>query len=418
MKYAIRHAIARIAMKYAIAPTLVSCLLLSFSSCSEAFVHVAAGVNQCGEKAASETLLLSHHDNEQNDIDRRTAISRAIQSSALIPAALGALDVRPSWAGEVGNKVNSAVTQSDLGISVRRSIVKGAQMMDKIDGRWEKFSDDFGLGVERSKREARPEEREIPPLKPLDIDAARAILDAAKAAFLSIVPINKDELERKIDKVDSLVRKSFERAGLEIKEKDLNAETFNYLAYTTFKAFNEILVERNVNFKKFRGPFEVELGERLCQILLPNASSTNQNDAPAGTIIDSDALKTALSAALVDVDRLLSILVSQGFVAATERANIDKEKTNDWSDDLSDLQFSIALDKDITQNGQILLGEQGFRLVPDFARFAISSILRNYLLPLKEEVATEEYYMDTSYSSDPNLFEVKQVLLNIVIESI
>lgn len=405
-------------MKYSISPTLaVSCLLhvLSFSSCSDAFVHV--GVNQFGERAASETLLLSHYDKEIG-IDRRTAIARAIQSSALISTTLGALDVRPSCAGEVGNKVNAAVTQSDLGISVRRSIVRGARMMDKIDGTWEKFSDDFGLGVERSKREARPEEREIPPLKPLDTEASGLILNAAKAAFLSIVPISEDELERKIHKVDSLVRKSFERAGLEIKEKDVDAETFNYLAYTTFKAFNEILVERNVNFKKFRGPFEMELGGRLCQILLPNGSSTKQNNAPASTTINSDALKNTLSAALVDVDRLLSILVSKGLVAATERANIDNEKTNDWSDDLSDLQFSIALDKDITQNGQILLGEQGFRLVPDFARFAISSILRNYLSPLKEEVTTEEYYMDTSYNSDPNLFEVKQVLLNIVIESI
>lgn len=405
-------------MKYSISPTLaVSCLLhvLSFSSCSDAFVHV--GVNQFGERAASETLLLSHYDKEIG-IDRRTAIARAIQSSALISTTLGALDVRPSCAGEVGNKVNAAVTQSDLGISVRRSIVRGARMMDKIDGTWEKFSDDFGLGVERSKREARPEEREIPPLKPLDTEASGLILNAAKAAFLSIVPISEDELERKIHKVDSLVRKSFERAGLEIKEKDVDAETFNYLAYTTFKAFNEILVERNVNFKKFRGPFEMELGGRLCQILLPNGSSTKKNNAPASTTINSDALKNTLSAALVDVDRLLSILVSKGLVAATERANIDNEKTNDWSDDLSDLQFSIALDKDITQNGQILLGEQGFRLVPDFARFAISSILRNYLSPLKEEVTTEEYYMDTSYNSDPNLFEVKQVLLNIVIESI
>ena len=390
--------------------------LLSFGSHSEAFVHVG-GLHRCCEsqRAASQ----QHHDGE-NDIDRRTAISQVMQSSSLVLATLGVLDVRPSWAGEIGNKVNAAVTQSDLGISVRRTVVRGAQWMDKIDGSWEKFSDDFGLGVERSKREARPEEREIPPLKPLDKEAARAMLDAARAAFLLIVPISsEDELKRKIEKVDSLVRKSFERAGLEIKEKDVDAETFNYLAYTTFKAFNEILVERKVNFKKFRVPFELELGDRLCKILLSsNASGTKQNEASAGTTIDSDALKSTLSAALADVDRLLSTLVSKGLVAATERANIDNEKINDWSDDLSDLQFSIALDKDITQNGQILLGEQGYRLVPDFARFAISSILRNYLSPLKEEVTTEEYYMDTSYSSDPNLFEVKQVLLNIVIESV
>jgi hypothetical protein len=402
----------------AIAPTLLSCLLLSFGSCSEAFVHVGLSRREGshGQRVASETLLL-HHDDNSNDIDRRAAISRAIHASALISATLGAFDIQPSRAGEVGNNLNAAVTQSDLGISVRRSIVRGAQMMDKIDGRWEKFSDDFGLGAERSKREARPEERAIPPLKPLDIEAARAMLGAANSAFLSIVSIREDELKRRIDKVDSLVRRSFERAGLEVKEREMDAETFNFLAYITFKAFNEILVEQNINFKIFRGTFDVELGSRLCEIFLPEASSLSQTDAVTGTI-DSAALKDVLSAALVDVDKLLSALVSKGFVAATERATVDQDKTNDWSDDLSDLQFSIALDKDITQNGQLLLGEQGFRLLPDFARFAISSILRTYLSPLKQEVTTEEYFMDTSYSSDPDLFEVKQILLNIVIESI
>lgn len=376
----------------ALAPPLASCLaLLLLGSCSEAFVGDGGG------------------------IDRRTAISRAIQSSALISASLGVFDVKPSQAGEIGNKVNAAVTQSDLGISVRRSIVRGAQIMDKLDGKWEKFSDDFGLGAERSKRDARPEEREIPPLRPLDKEAARAILDAAKVSFSSIVPIGEDELKRKIDKVDSLVRKSFERAGLEINETEMDAETFNYLAYTTFKALNDILVERNINFKKFRVAFEMELGNKLCQILLPKASAIQNQSS---VTIHSDTLKNTLSAALVDVDALLSILVSKGFVAATERANIDQEKTNDWSDDLSDLQFSIALDQEITQNGQILLGEQGFRLVPDFPRFAITSVLRRYLSPVKEDVSAEEYYMDTAYNSDPDLFEVKQVLLNIVIESI
>lgn len=376
-------------------PSIMNALalaLLLLGSCSEAFVGDDGG------------------------IDRRTAISRAIQSSALISASLGVFDVKPSQAGEIGNKVNAAVTQSDLGISVRRSVVRGAQIIDKLDGKWEKLSDNFSLGAERSKRDARPEEREIPPLRPLDKEVARAILDAAKVSFSSIVPIGEDELKRKIDKVDSLVRKSFERAGVEINETEMDAETFNYLAYTTFKALNDILVERNINFKKFRVAFEMELGKKLCQILLPKASAI-QSQSLASTI-DSDTLKNTLAAALVDVDALLTILVSKGFVAATERANTDQEKTNDWSDDLSDLQFSIALDQDITQNGQILLGEQGFRLVPDFPRFAITSVLRRYLSPVKEDVSAEEYYMDTSYASDPDLFEVKQVLLNIVIESI
>ena len=122
--------------------------------------------------------------------------------------------------------------------------------------------------------------------------------------------------------------------------------------------------------------------------------------------------------ALTEVDAITESLKSMGFVALAERSEAEKEKVDDWSEDMSDLLFTVALDKDATQNAQILLQEQGRYLYPDFARYAIASSLRRYLSPVKEEVLTEEYYMDTSYSSDPDAFEVKQVLLNIVIESV
>ena len=40
-----------------------------------------------------------------------------------------------------------------LGLSrqVRKSAVQGAQIIDKIDSKWERFSDDFGLGEQRNK---------------------------------------------------------------------------------------------------------------------------------------------------------------------------------------------------------------------------------------------------------------------------
>ena len=89
--------------------------------------------------------------------------------------------------------------------------------------------------------------------------------------------------------------------------------------------------------------------------------------------------------------------------------------------DLSDLQFSVALDGDVTLNAQILLQEQGYRLIPDYGKYATTFILGDSLrvLPksMMEEVSVEEYYMDTDYNSDPDKFEVKEVLLNIVIES-
>ena len=80
-------------------------------------------------------------------------------------------------AGEVGARITKAVTTSDLGISVRTSVVKGAQMMDKVDGQWERFSDKYGLGAERSKQGKRPTPKVIPELLPLDTASAIKLLE-------------------------------------------------------------------------------------------------------------------------------------------------------------------------------------------------------------------------------------------------
>ena len=68
-----------------------------------------------------------------------------LSSIVMATAATSTLGVQPSNAGEVGARINRAVTQSDLGISVRRSVVRGAQMMDKLDGDWEKFSGEYSV---------------------------------------------------------------------------------------------------------------------------------------------------------------------------------------------------------------------------------------------------------------------------------
>ena len=39
----------------------------------------------------------------------------------------------------------------ELSRQIRKSAVQGAQIIDKIDGKWERFSDDFGLGRQRNK---------------------------------------------------------------------------------------------------------------------------------------------------------------------------------------------------------------------------------------------------------------------------
>ena len=105
-----------------------------------------------------------------------------------------------------------------------------------------------------------------------------------------------------------------------------------------------------------------------------------------------------------------------------------------------DLTYSLALNGDITLNSQLLLQELGYRLYPSFGRWMVNeAILQCFLShPLspvslsingnnnnsssirnstaKIIVNIDDYYMDTSYNSNPDLFEVKQILLNIVIQ--
>eukprot|EP00978_Attheya_sp_CCMP212_P043184 scaffold277581_cov28-Attheya_sp.AAC.1 len=83
----------------------------------------------------------------ESQLRRRDAIHRLWKATAVASVIVGGAP-QISSAGEVGARLNAAVTQSDLGVSVRRSVVRGAQVMDKLDGQWEKFSDEFGLGAE------------------------------------------------------------------------------------------------------------------------------------------------------------------------------------------------------------------------------------------------------------------------------
>lgn len=380
---------------------------------SPCVLHAAGtGEHSPGPAVYSKTPDSDESTDDTCDTQRRSFLFRALQATATLSAA-GTAIPSPSEAGEVGARITQAVTKSDLGVSVRRSVVQGAQVMDKIDGRWEKFSDNFGLGAERSKREARPEPRDIPDLRPLDVIAATSILKASDDAFMATIPISEQELKTRVAKVDGLVRKSFERSGLSLDESDMNADTYNYLSYVHFKAFCDILIEKQINFNKFRKQFEAELGDKLVNIIDPKSVNRDYGRVELG----SEELKRKLGLALESVDELTSNFQSKGMVALVERSKLDGEVVGDWSEDLSDLQFSVALDKDVTQNAQILLQEQGYRLFPDYARFAVAAALKRVLSPMRQDVTTEEYYMDTSYSSDPDLFEVKQVLLNVVIES-
>jgi hypothetical protein len=345
---------------------------------------------------------------------RRTVLSTLLGTVTSIVASSSAAN-----AGEVGAKITKAVTQSDLGISVRTSVVQGAQVMDQLDGQWERFSDRFGLGAERSKQIGRPTPKVIPDPLPLDPATARAILDLVDEVYLSLMTpvVNRETLNSQVRKVAELVRPSFQRskgdlplaAGDEYNLQDIKtAAEFNFASYVHFKAYSDMILQqgKSFDFNTFRRTFESQTGRQLIALLLPQTAQ-QKSDKPKS--------EQLLNVKLDQIDQLCQQLKSRGLLSLTERSVLERDQILDWIDDASDLSFTVALDGDITLGSQLLLQEQGFRLYPDYARFAVLSILQNIE---GQEAQIEDYYFDTDYNSDPDKFEAKEVVLNVVLDSV
>eukprot|EP00980_Cylindrotheca_fusiformis_P002947 scaffold683_cov124-Cylindrotheca_fusiformis.AAC.16 len=280
--------------------------------------------------------------------------------------------------------------------------------MDKIDGMWENFSDRYGLGTERSKAGKRPTPKVIPPLLPLDVATARTILQISDQSFSSVTGIPLSIVEEKVKKVANLVQISFERSGVIFDATNplsfSNASQYNFVVYCHFKAYSDLVVERQIPFSAFRSNFEKQVGHELVAKLLPGSRMSRD-------VSKKDKFKNSLAT----VDSLCRILREKGLVAAAEIDTVDDDKVSDWIDDISDLEFNVALDGDVTLNAQVLLQEQGFRLYPNFSRYAINEIMSQ--VDEMQKVTTMDYYFDTDYNSDPDKFEVKEVLLSVSLEN-
>lgn len=364
-----------------------------------------------GKEKANEIERNEGNPVTNHDFTRRSLIS--LTASLLLTTTA----VQPSNAGEVGAKITKVVTTSGLGVSVRTSVVRGAQLVDKLDGKWEKFSDENGLGAARFNQEGRPQPREVPELKPLNVGLAKQLLQISDDAFIEFTGISSNILLAQIERVEGLVRKSYERSGLDL-EREMTPKEFDFYCYVHFKAYCDLIVEKKLPFN--RKSFELLLGDKLVPLLAPSSQTSLRELSSKQEGLkrnEKDCLVNGITVALDLTDEVMKSLVSNGLVARAERSVIDHEIITDWTEDLANIQLSIPLDGDVTLSSQVLLQEQGFRIYPDFGRFAITSAIKKSMASTNQNVSSDDYYMDTNYNSDPDLFEVKQVLLDIVIDS-
>ena len=296
-------------------------------------------------------------------------------------------------------------------------------MIDKLDGKWERFSDDMGLGKARNQERrnlidagsnsiAKEIIKSEADAGPFDEEIANLFLKACDEAFVSnLQQTSAAALVERIERSEKLLRPSFFDSpnGAATKQDE-----FNFRCYLHFRSFNEILVKEQVEFPAFRRQFDVDLPRRLIQIALKEyPSMLGSSPKPP-----SD-LSAGLRSALDSTDAVANFLLAKGFISSWERSVPPPEDLEDFVSLATDCPFSLALYGDATLGSQLLLQELGFRLYPAFGRWMVTeSISRCFATEGAESVSlnVEDYYMDTAYNSNPDLFEVRQVLLNIALQ--
>jgi hypothetical protein len=350
---------------------------------------------------------------------------------------------------------------------IRKSVVRGAQLIDTVDGAWERFSDDFGLGGKRNS----PKRNVIDaggnavtkkfvtsselPIVNFDETFALDMLRLCDDAFLQCLTyqqpqqtlsMNKVELNEQIDQMKQYLRKSFFSSSDDNHAPPSMEEEYNFDCYIHFRVYNEILIKRNINFAPFYKAYERMVGTSILQF----AMLARQQQS------SSSSLAQSLFNALSVTDDIATLLQTKGLITSWERSiplddTIEDFVNNNNEDSTimstTDLTYSLALNGDITLNSQLLLQELGYRLYPSFGRWMVNEALlqcfMSHSLPAVGNngdfvkgsgsssssassstssgtsnviVNIDDYYMDTSYNSNPDLFEVKQILLNIVIQ--
>jgi hypothetical protein len=117
-----------------------------------AFVPPAASTPNCG----SSILAVQHCANDMNDDGQQKDMqeSNHVDShrrdliSSMVCLGSVSLSVRSCLAMD---GFDEQIPLSALSKQIRKGAVRGAQVIDKIDGRWERFSDDFRLGEARNR---------------------------------------------------------------------------------------------------------------------------------------------------------------------------------------------------------------------------------------------------------------------------
>ena len=332
----------------------------------------------------------------------------------------------------------SVVTQSDLGTSIRRQIVGGAQVVDRLDLQWERFSDSLR---DEAKCDPRTNRRMFDngfrrdgtrignpvlgalcspePLTTFDDSLAKMVLESGNEAAESTWKADRSGILKKQDEVRELVSPSFTRAAGTTKpntgipsssntdnneEEDiqyLKRQSFNQDVYVEMRAIGEAFIT-NTNGRDAARQFETAWGDKL----LTKLGATNANRYDYKSIFpqpedkeyqtyDEGALLDSLGKVYVALDKLKS----GGIIGHYE---ISIPEDDNWN------VVTIAVDDDITIGGQILSRE---RYQP-LSGSLVVAIVRGAMDGTKIPYKMDTFFIDPS-TTKQELYNPTQLLISL-----
>jgi len=327
----------------------------------------------------------------------------------------GTLAINPSNSNAGTDEGISAITDSSIGKTFRRSAIQGARVVDGLDEKWERFSDslrdqnkcDDNTGRRLFDNGFRKDGTRIGnpvlgglckpvPLLPLDPARAYKILDVAEESALSC-GADVAALKKAISAVEDLVRSSFERnIQSSTGEEEKLRKAFDFALYARMRGISNIF-----NGSAATRNFQLAWGWAMLQQLAPFANRKDYvspipdaKDEFEDYDYDKGKLLDALGALKVSLDSLKSM----GLIGYSE--------ITIPYDDYGSV-VTIAIDDYVPIDAEMLLAEQNYGIggpAQALVRAAMEKAGVLYNL--------DTFYLDPS-TTKQNEFNPTQLLLSV-----
>lgn len=315
----------------------------------------------------------------------------------------------------------SIITDSSLGRAIRKSTIQSARVVDNLDEKWERFSDslrdknkcDEATGRRLFDNGFRKDGTRIGnpvlgalcnpiELEPLNQNKGASILDYALSAAASSSMTDTTKLRQNVEKVESLVRPSFERSIANIDENSQKEERqrklYNFESYTNMKAINDEL-KSSTEIKNFY----LTWGKLLISNLAPPDANKDSYSSPFPEMKDEfedyDYDKDKLLDSLGMLNAALKTLQQDGLIGHYE--------ISIPYDDYGSV-VTLAVDDDITLGSQILLREQGMRM----SGSSVESMVRYVIDKANIKYNLDSFFIDPSTTKQSE-YNPTQLLLSL-----